>query len=140
MSSCAIAYLPTCLPARLLAWYAQSYLMLGTAATKSCCLPFPALPTPRFHLHTAAANEHVPMKDQGYYLPFWHRLLICSAYVLLLLGTIVACMMVSCWGGRAGLRAAAAAAHVSCCTSPFPAPPPQGSCRPYACSPSSAPL
>jgi hypothetical protein len=42
------------------------------------------------------------MNDQGYYLPFWHRLLIRSTYVLLC--TIVACVMVSCWGAGAGLR------------------------------------
>jgi hypothetical protein len=25
----------------------------------------------RYHLDTGAANEHVPMNDQGYYLPLW---------------------------------------------------------------------
>ncbi|KAI3430592.1 hypothetical protein D9Q98_005185 [Chlorella vulgaris] len=36
-----------------------------------------------YHLDTGAANEHVPLNDQGYFLPFWQRLVIRSAYVLL---------------------------------------------------------
>ncbi|EFN51990.1 hypothetical protein CHLNCDRAFT_32765 [Chlorella variabilis] len=36
-----------------------------------------------YHIDTGAANEHVPMNDEGYYLPFWQRLVIRSTYVLL---------------------------------------------------------
>ncbi|KAL4422904.1 hypothetical protein ABPG75_009101 [Micractinium tetrahymenae] len=44
-----------------------------------------------FHLDTGAANEHVPLNDQGYLLPFWQRLLLRSTYVLLC--TLVACII-----------------------------------------------
>lgn len=44
-----------------------------------------------FHLDTGAANERVPMNDQGYLLPFWQRLLLRSTYVLLC--TAVACII-----------------------------------------------
>ncbi len=40
-----------------------------------------------------AANERVPLNDQGYLLPFWQRLLLRSTYVLLC--TAVACIIVS---------------------------------------------
>ena len=45
----------------------------------------------RYHVDTGAANEHVPMNDQGFYLPFWQRLLLRSTYVALC--TLVAVVM-----------------------------------------------
>lgn len=44
-----------------------------------------------YHLDTGAANERVPLNDQGYLLPFWQRLLIRSSFVGLC--TLVACVV-----------------------------------------------
>ena len=40
----------------------------------NCCQPLlpPTLPPlPRYHLDTGAANEHVPLNESGFFLPFY---------------------------------------------------------------------
>lgn len=62
------------------------------------CLPgCPPMPhTPHTPPAQGAANEHVPMNDQGFYLPLWQRVLVRSTFVALC--TIVACVVASGWG------------------------------------------
>ena len=50
------------------------------------------------HLGTAATNEHVPLNETGYLLPWWQRAAVRCSYVLLVAAVTV--LVVSAGGGR----------------------------------------
>ena len=50
-------------------WFRRHCKRCIAMSPKGGCMP--SLCCCRYHIDTGAANEHVPMNDEGYYLPFW---------------------------------------------------------------------
>ncbi|EFN54340.1 hypothetical protein CHLNCDRAFT_24724, partial [Chlorella variabilis] len=84
------ARLPACLPARPPAAPTRAPAPPSCLAPLTCSI-ISAGRAAMFHADTGAANEHVPLNDAGYFLPLWQRLVLRSAYVLII--TLVAICM-----------------------------------------------